>query len=47
MEKVVPWVPFLLVHFAYTVSARVSNFTWDQATTGIAALDQIALRPAR
>ncbi len=47
MEKVVPWVPLLLVRYAYTVSARVRNFTWDEATTGIAALDQIALAPTR
>jgi len=44
-EKVVPWVPFLVVRYAYTVSARVRNFTWDQFTTGIAALDQIAVAP--
>jgi peptide/nickel transport system substrate-binding protein len=47
MEKVVAWVPLLHVGFAYTVSARVRNFTWDQFSTGIAALDQIALAPAR
>jgi peptide/nickel transport system substrate-binding protein len=47
MEKVVPWVPYLVVRYAYTVSARVRNFTWDEATTGIAALDQIAVAPTR
>jgi peptide/nickel transport system substrate-binding protein len=47
MEKVVPWVPLLLVRYAYTVSDRVGNFTWDEATTGIAALDQIAVAPTR
>jgi peptide/nickel transport system substrate-binding protein len=47
MEKVVPWVPYLLVRYAYTVSARVRNFTWDEATTGMAALDRIALAPTR
>jgi peptide/nickel transport system substrate-binding protein len=47
MEKVVPWAPYLLVRFAYTVSARVRNFTWDDFSTGIAALDQIALARTR
>jgi peptide/nickel transport system substrate-binding protein len=46
MEKVVPWVPFLRVGYAYTVSARVRNFTWGQFT-GLAALDQIAVAPTR
>ena len=48
MEKVVPWVPFLRVGYAYTVSARVRNFTWDQfGGGGLAALDQIAVAPTR
>jgi len=47
MEKVVPWVPYLHVGFAYTVSARVRNFTWDQFSLGIAALDEIAVAPTR
>jgi peptide/nickel transport system substrate-binding protein len=45
MEKVVPWVPLLRVGYAYTVSARVRNFTWGQFT-GLAALDQIAVAQA-
>ena len=45
--KTVEGVPFLLVGYAYTVSDRVRNFTWDEATTGIAALDQIAVAPRR
>jgi ABC-type transport system substrate-binding protein len=48
MEKVVPWVPLLRVGYAYTVSARVRSFTWDEfAGGGIAALDQIAVAPTR
>jgi ABC-type transport system substrate-binding protein len=47
MEKVVPWVPLLNVGFAYTVSDRVRNFTWDQFATGLPALDQIAVAPTR
>ena len=47
MERVVPWVPLVLVRYAYTVSARVRNFTWDEATTGMAALDQIAVARTR
>jgi hypothetical protein len=46
MEKVAPWVPLLNVRYAYTVSARVRDFSWD-AATGIAALDQIAVAPRR
>ena len=47
MEKIVPWVPLLNVGFAYTVSDRVRNFTWDQFATGLPALDQIAVAPTR
>jgi hypothetical protein len=36
----------LYVGYAYAVSARVRNFTWDQFT-GLAAFDQIALAPTR
>jgi ABC-type transport system substrate-binding protein len=46
MERVVPWVPLFHVGYAYTVSARVRNLTWDQFT-GLASFDQIALSPAR
>jgi peptide/nickel transport system substrate-binding protein len=47
MEKVVPWVPFLRIGYAITVSARVRNLTLDAATAGFTALDQIAVAPAR
>ena len=47
MEKVVPWVPFLRIGYANTFSARVRNFTLDAATSGFAALDQIAVAPTR
>jgi ABC-type transport system substrate-binding protein len=47
MEKIVPWVPFMHVGFAVTVSARVRNFTADQFALGLPALDQIAVAPTR
>jgi len=47
MEKVVPWVPFLRIGYATTVSGRVTNLTWDAANNGLVPLDQIAVEPKR
>ena len=44
MEKVVPWVPYLLVRGVQIVGPRVVHFTMAQFTV-IVALDHVALAP--